>query len=237
LKQAKEKSPREGPDEDSEPSEPLNRAVRFELRAIPDNRLVWSREFAKAAPRFFFDYYSGRMILYWTLGSEAGKERLKEDAVSAARASAMGNKEDDYLVEVVDGFAGKTIGALLLETGQGSFNIESGLSEGDWLVLHDSNNRVLAYSIKSGELRHRFFGASAAINPIRNQIAVENYPGELTLYDLSDGESMERLVFGSDAAFLRFSLDGKRLFVLTADQAAYAFAMKGPPAKSADPAK
>jgi hypothetical protein len=234
LKPAKENSPREVPTGDPEPGEPLNRAVRFELRAIPDNKLVWSREFPKAAPRFFFDDYSGRMILYWTLGSEAGKERLKQDPALAARSSEMGNKDDDYLVEVIDGFAGKTVGTLLLETGKGSFNIESGLSEGDWLVLHDSNNRVLAYSIKSGELRHRFFGASAAINPIRNQIAVENYPGELTLYDLGDGESMGRLVFGSDAAFLRFSLDGKRLFVLTADQAAYAFAMTGPPGKSAE---
>ena len=50
----------------------------------------------------------------------------------------------------------------------------------NWLVLHDDNNRVLIYSIKDGELRHRFFGANAAMNPSRNQVIVENYPGELT---------------------------------------------------------
>jgi len=208
-----------------EPAESLGREVRFELRNIVDDKVVWSRDFPKEAPRFFFDEFSGRVILYWNLGSDAGKARLKEDPALAARSKEMGNKDDDYLVEVLDGFAGKTVGTLLLETGKGSFDIEAGLSEGDWLVLHDTNNRVLAYSIKGGDLRHRFFGANAAINPTRNQMVVENYPGELTVYDLGSGENLRRLVFGADAAFVRFSLDGKRLFVLTAEQIAYAFAV------------
>src|SRR5687768_5596443 len=95
----------------------------------------------------------------------------------------MGNKDDDYIVEIYDAFDNKYVGAVLLETGKGSFDIERGSSEGDWLVLRDDNNRVLVYSIKDGELRHRFFGANAAMNPRGNQIVVQNYPGELTVYD------------------------------------------------------
>ncbi len=201
----------------------LTREVKLELRNIIDNKVIWSREFPKEAPRYFFDEFSGRLIFYWTLGSEAGKARLKEDPALAARAKELGNKDDDYLMDVFDAFAGKSVGTLLLETGKGSFEIESGFSEGEWLILHDSENRVLCYSLKSGELQHRFFGAQAAVNPFRNQIIVENYPGELTLYDLSNGESQGRLVFTSNAAFVRFSVDGKRLFVLTAEQQAYAF--------------
>jgi hypothetical protein len=82
---------------------------------------------------------------------------------------------------------------------------------------------VLIYSIKDGDLRHRFFGANAAINPRSNQIAVENYPGEVTIYDLETGNAQARLRFKTGAAFTRFSLDGKRLLVLTAGQVAYAF--------------
>ena len=52
---------------------------------------------------------------------------------------------------------------------------------------------------------------------------VENYPGELTFYDLASGDSQRRLMFGAGAAFLRFSLDGKKLFVLDGDQTAYVF--------------
>jgi hypothetical protein len=61
------------------------------------------------------------------------------------------------------------------------------------------------------------------MNPNRNQVVVENYPGELTVYDLATGNSQARLRFKTSAAFVRFSLDGKKLMVLTAGQVAYAF--------------
>ena len=209
------------PESDNEPS--LAKNVRFELSNVIDGKIVFARDFPKEAPEYFFDSYSGRLILYWTLGSEVGKARLKEDAALAARAKALGNKDDDYLMEIVDCFAGKTIGTLLLETGKGSFRIESGHSEGDWLILHDSENRILAYSITEGTLRQRFFGSAIAINPSKNQIVVENYPGELTFYDLVSGDSQRQLTFGTGAAFLRFSLDGTKLFVLDGSQTAYVF--------------
>ena len=148
---------------------------------------------------------------------------MKEDPALVERARQMGNKDDDYVVEVFDAFASKLVGVLLLETGKGSFDIQSGFSEGDWLVLHDDNNRVLIYSIKDGDLRHRFFGTNAAMNPSRSQVIVENYPGELTLYDLASGTIQARLRLKSGASFVRFSLDGKKLLVLTAGQVAYAF--------------
>jgi hypothetical protein len=232
LKEPKDKESKEKKDGDKPPvaapgefadEESLSREVRFELRDVVNDKLVWSKEFPKQAPKFFFDEFSGRLIFYWDLGSEAGKARLKEEPALAERARKMGNKDDDYLVEVYDAFASKSIGVLLLETGQGSFDIESGFSEGNWLVLHDDNNRVLIYSIKEGELRHRFFGANAAMNPSRQQVIVENYPGDLTLYDLATGNTQARLRFKNGAAFVRFSLDGKRLLVLTSGQVAYAF--------------
>ena len=206
-------------------SESLSREVKFELHDVIDDKVVWTKDFPKEAPRYFFDDYSGRLIFYWSLGSEAGKARLKEDPALVERSRQMGNKDDDYLVEIYDAFASKSVGVLLLETGKGSFDIESGFSEGNWLILRDDNNRVLVYSIKDGELRHRFFGAHAAMNPSGNQLIVENYPGELTLYDLATGNPQTRLRFNSGTAFVRFSLDGKKLFVLTASQVGYAFDM------------
>jgi len=216
----KEGSEASEPDEDNAP---LNREVRFELQDIVKNTVVWSKDFPKEAPGYFFDDFSGRMILYWGLGSEAGKARLKEDPTLVERSRQMGNKDDDYVLEIIDAFQNKSVGSLLLETGKGSFDIETGFSEGNWLVLRDDNNRVLVYSITEGELKHRFFGANAALNPKGHQIAVQNYPGELTVYDLATGNPIARLRFKTPAAFTRFSLDGKRLLVLTAGQVAYAF--------------
>jgi hypothetical protein len=231
LKPAKE-SDKEKKDKTGQPPQPeetetndrsLNSDVRMSLRDIIKDNVVWTREFKGQAPRFFFDKFSGRLIFYWTLGSAAGKNRLKEDPALAARPEKMGNTVDDYLLEIVDAFATKTIGTALLETGKGSFTITAAYSEGRWLILHDSENRILAFNLQDGEIQQRFFGSTAAINPTRNQIAVENYSGEVSIYDLATGDKLARLILGSDVAFIRFSIDGKRLFVLTDEQVAYAF--------------
>lgn len=209
--------------DDSDNPRGLGQNVRFELKDFIQNKIIWSRDFLKEAPEFSFDEYSGRLIFYWRLGGEAGKTKLKESAELQAKATALGNKAEDYLVEIVDAFAQKTIGMMLLETGQGSFDVGQGLSEGNWLVLHDSEGRVLVYSIKDGDLRHRFFGRHAAINPKKNQIAVENFPGEVALYDLDSGDRQASFVISGSAAFVRFNFEGSKLFVLSDTQSVYAF--------------
>ena len=201
----------------------LGSEVRFELKDFIQDKVIWSRDFPKEAPEYSFDEFSGRLILYWRLGSNVGKAKLKESAELKAKADALGNKADDYLVEVVDAFAQKTVGQMLLETGKGSFDVGEGLSEGDWLVLHDSEGRMLVYSIKEGDLRHRFFGGIAAINPRRNQVAVENFPGEVALYDLNTGDRRANFRINGSAAFVRFNLEGSKLFVLSDTQAVYSF--------------
>lgn len=223
LKVATEKD-KDGKDtKPAESDETLSREVRFELHDIVKDQIVWTEDFPKEAPGYFFDDFSGRLILYWGLGSEAGKARVKKEAALVERSRQMGNKDDDYVIEIVDAFENKSVGSLLLETGKGSFDIESGFSEGNWLVLRDDNNRVLVYSIADGELRQRFFGSNASLNPKGHQLVVQNYPGELTVYDLATGNSVARLQFKAPAAFTRFSADGKKLLVLTAGQVAYAF--------------
>jgi WD40 repeat protein len=202
----------------------LRSEVRFELKDFVQDKVIWTRDFMKEAPAFTFDEFSGRLIFYWRLGSDAGKAKLKESAELQAKADALGNKADDYLVEVIDAYAQKTIGAVLLETGNGSFDVgRGGISEGNWLVLNDSEGRVLVYSIKEGELRHRFFGHHAAVNPKRNQILVENFPGELNLYDLDTGDPRAALRINGSAAFTRFNLQGTKLLILNDTQTAYAF--------------
>ena len=201
----------------------LQRDVRFELKDIVQDKIIWSRDFQKEAPAYSFDEFSGRLTFYYRLGTDAGKAKLREIAELRDKAAALGNKENDYLVEVVDAFAQKAVGAMLLETGKGSFDVGRALSEGDWLVLRDSEGRVLVYSIGDGSLRHRFFGDIAAVNPRKNQLAVENFPGEVSLYDLGTGARQASFVINGGAALVRFNLEGDRLFVLSSAQAAYAF--------------
>ena len=202
----------------------LRRDVVFELKDWLQDKIVWTREFPGLVPSYALDEFSGRLILYWRLAFEEGKAKLKENATLKAQADALGLNMNDYLIEIVDAYEGKTIGSMLLDTGKGSFAVRSysGKSEGDWLMLNDSEGRVLLYSLKTGELKHRFFGGQASINPRRGQIAVENFPGELTLYDLATGNPLANYAVKGDIVFLRFSLQGNRLFLFSDSQAAYA---------------
>ena len=211
---------------DTEPAEnprDLRRNVRFEIKDVVSDKVLWTKDFLKEAPGYSFDGYPGRLLLFWRLSTESGKARLKELPGMAAQASALGNKDQDVLLEVVDAYSQKTRGTLLLETGKGSFSVGSGMSEADWVLLYDNERRVLIYSLKDGALKHRFFGENAAIDPSRNLVAVENFPGEVNLYDLDSGESRARVVFNGKAAFVRFNLEGDKLFILSDAQSAYAF--------------
>lgn len=201
----------------------LRQAVKFEVKDIISDKVLWTRDFPKETTRYSFDEYSGRLIFYYNLSSEIGKLKLKETPELISKAQALGNKDSDYLVEVVDAFEQKTAGSFLLETGNGSFFVGSGLSEKDWVMLYDSTGRVLVYSLKDGALRHRFFGKYAALNPKGSQVAIENFPGEVALYNLETGDLETKFVIGGSAAFVRFNLEGSKLFVLSDAQTAYAF--------------
>jgi hypothetical protein len=161
--------------------------VTFEVKNWIEDKVVWTRDFPNGVPRYAFDNYSGRLIFFWRLGTDEGKAKLKENPAVMAQAAALGDKANDYLIEVIDAFEQKTVGLMPLETGKGSFFVGSGQSEGDWLVLNDSEGRVLVYSISKGELRHRFFGRHASINPSRQQLVVENTPWRIEALRSRDG--------------------------------------------------
>jgi WD40 repeat protein len=201
----------------------LKRNVTFELKDFIQDKIIWTRDFKGAVPRFNVDSYSGRLVFYWWLGNDEGKAKLKEDPALKEKADALGVTSQDYIVEVVDAYQQKTIGMFPLETGKGSFSIGSAKSEGAWLTVHDSESRILVYSIKDGSLRHRFFGNNAAVSPSGKYIAVENFPGEITLYSLETGERIAKIEINGKAVFLRFNLTGDKIFVLNDAQNAYIF--------------
>jgi hypothetical protein len=206
---------------DNDPS--LRSNVRFELVDFVQDKVIWSRDFPKDSPQYSFDSYSGRLVFYWRLSSDAAKAKLIEFPDLKAHADQLESKDSDWLLEVVDAFAGKEVARVIIDTGKGSFYLTGALSEANWLVVYDSQDRVLVYDTRTGELRHRFFGGRAAINPVRNQIAVENYPGEVTVFNLETGDQDAQFVINGGAEFLRFDLAGTRLFVLSDQQNAYAF--------------
>jgi len=162
-------------------------------------------------------------MFYWRLNTDEGKKKLKELPDLKQGVEGFGDMKDDYLIEVVDAYAQKTVGLFPLDTGKGSFEIGSGQSEGNWVLLNDTEGRVLVYSMKESALRYRFFGKRASISPSGKHLIVENFPGELQLFSLDTGRRVARFRVNGEVVLARFSLKGDRLFVLSSAQTAYAF--------------
>ncbi len=59
------------------------------------------------------------------------------------------------------------------------------------------------------------FGGYAAVSPASKLLCVENERGKIAVYDLESMEKRDEFSFPSSISMLRFSQDGRRLFVLT----------------------
>jgi len=109
----------------------------------------------------------------------------------------------------------------MVETGKGSFRIKEVFTSGDWVVVGDTENRVLIYSLVDGRQAGKVFGKRPTISVASNLLCVETEEGVLAIYDLATFEKREQFTFSSPVSMARFSPDGKRLFVLTANQTVY----------------
>lgn len=89
------------------------------------------------------------------------------------------------------------------------------------MILTDTKNRVLFYSLKTGAQKGRVFGGYATVSEVSRLLCVENEMGKIAIYDLDTMEKREEFSFSSPISMLRFSRDGRRLFVLTSGQTIY----------------
>jgi WD40 repeat protein len=199
----------------------------LEVQDARSRKSLWTKAFTDEVPKYQFNAASETIALYWKLTSKAAKNEIKSKPSLAQKLKTLGEKDGDYLVQILDSNTGNLIGEALIETGQGSFSIKEVSANGDWLTIIDSENRVQLYSLSKGEMVWRFFGENAAINPVKSSAAIENVSGQLSIYDLNTGRKTDELLFPSSVISSAFSKDGKRLFVLTANQDYYLFNAEG----------
>lgn len=195
--------------------------VSVEVREARGGKTLWSRDFPKEAPGVYVDPHEGAMMLVWALKASAARAEIKADPRLGQQLSAMKEKEGDYFLQTVDARTGKVTGGLMIETGKGSFRVRNVFAAGDLVLVADSENRVLVYSLSTGEKKGQVFGGHPAVSKEGNLLSVENERGQVTVYDLSTLQKRDGFTFSSPVALSRFSADGKRLFVLTASQTTY----------------
>lgn len=202
-----------------------NRGSRrnFQLEAldIVDQKLLWSRDFSKQGPSLEGSPSSGRVVFLWRGPSDGLREEIALDTRLQALAEKKKLKEGDYLLEVLDSHSGAITGGAILTTGNFSFVPKDVQAVAGWLVVEDNTNRVLVYSISTGEQVARWFGNSPQISRNGRRLSLANGRGHLSVYDLQSLKQVSDLYFANPISMQAFSGDGAKLLVLTNDQTAY----------------
>jgi hypothetical protein len=213
--------------------------LTLEVRDVRSFDALWSRPFGKESPRYWVEPREGTMVLSWPTASKYARDEIKSDAELTRRLAAMKEQEGDYFLQVLDAKTGAVKGKLLVETGKGSFRIAKAFAAGDYVVIADTQNRVLVYSLSTGEQTGRVFGSRAVVGGVGGKpggksagqyaglMCVENERGKLAVYDLASLEKRDEFTFTHPVSLTSFSQDGKRLFVLTANQAVYVLDVSG----------
>jgi WD40 repeat protein len=213
--------------------------LTLEVRDVRSFDALWSRPLGKESPRYWVEPREGTMVLSWPTASKYARDEIKSDAELTRRLAAMKEQEGDYFLQVLDAKTGAVKGKLLVETGKGSFRIAKAFAAGDYVVIADTQNRVLVYSLSTGEQKGRVFGSRAVVGGVGGKsggqsagqsaglMCVENERGKLAVYDLASLEKRDEFTFTHPVSGASFSQDGKRLFVLTANQAVYVLDVAG----------
>lgn len=195
--------------------------VIIEMLDARTMKSLWSKLYPKEAPRVWVSPANHTLAMVWNLNDEHAKAEIRNDARLTQQLVKMKEKDGDYFLQILDADSGKETGRLLIETGKGSFRLSNVFAAGDWIIVSDTQNRVLIYSLNSGEQKGRVFGSFATVSAANDLLCIENEEGKLAIYDLKTLEKRDEFVFSSPISMVRFSNDGRRLFVLAANQTFY----------------
>jgi WD40 repeat protein len=202
-----------------------NRNVTFEAVETEKGNVLWSRTFPKLAPTLEGSHSPGRLVLAWPANSDGAKEETALNPALKTKFDLKSTINGDYFLEVVDSSTGDFIGAAVVRTGKGAFLLRSADSVGDWLILSDNDNRILLYSLSTGEVKARFFGTAPMFSSNGALLSVANDRGQLRIYDLHTLRQLDDLAFSSPIIMDAFSADAQKLLVLTSDQTVYTLDM------------
>lgn len=199
--------------------EPAHNQV-LDVSDVRSGSPTWSIPFPKEVPRIYWDIQCDRVSFVWQ-GNGAGVKAERQRAADAS-SIPVSNKDSNYVVEVVELSTGKVRGGVEIDTHENAFGISGIWAAGDFVLISDSLGRQTAYSLGDqrmiGRIIGRVVGFIAAPQPV---IVIEPGQGRLQFYDPTRLTPLDELTFSRSLSLIRFTSDGKKLFVVKSDQVAY----------------
>ena len=188
----------------------------YEVRDFRTNATLWTRHFPQEPPTLTWTPDYKELLMGWPVWNEAARDELKQ--LPKLKSSA---EPEDMFYELVDLKTNSVLGRLLVKTNKFSFLVKSVKVDGDWVALQASGDRVLIFSMTTGKELGHVFGDAPSISSAAGEFAVSTAETDVNVYSLADSQLRRAYKFPVSIAYKRFSLDGKRLFVLTRDQTGY----------------
>jgi WD40 repeat protein len=200
--------------------------VTLHVGDVRNDKTLWEMNFPKGVPDISVIPGENRIVLKWSVensfGRESAREEVKKYKDLEKRFSGIKDDTGIYFLEIVEAGTGHLLGAVIVDTGKDSFKIEDWSASGDWLLVTDDENRILVYSVASGELKGSVFGKCPIVSAA-GLLGIQNERGQLQFYTFPALEKASQIGFSSPISMDSFNADGTRLFVLTDDQNFYIF--------------
>ncbi|MGC1491581.1 MAG: hypothetical protein WA798_09410 [Candidatus Acidiferrum sp.] len=211
-------------------------SVDYRLRALDQatGKELWRRDFSDHSPVPFADPQGDRLVLAWDASNASAEAAAKRIPTAWPIFKHAKRSNLDTFFEVVDCHSGASIAGVLLQQGSGPYSFDAAFSVGDALFLVKDEKRVSLYSLRDGKLLGKFVGLFTAASAESGLFALEETLGRVSFYDLATGTKLGQHNFMDPIAYIHFSSDGSRIFVLTKQQVAYVldatfFRSKGAP--------
>ena len=135
----------------------------------------------------------------------------KEDPALNTALNSISGKRGAYILQAFEVSTGKLLGAVLVDTGKLSFRVKWAETFGDTVLVADSLNRTLVYSLKSGQQKGKVPGYVWATTIKGDRMLVEMGHGVADLYDTSTLQPLAHYSFSSRLSDAEFTSDGSAL--------------------------
>ena len=199
--------------------------VTAELSDAVSRKLLWTRNYSEGPNRLSFTRDFSMIVLNWSAQTAFAAQEIKSDPVLRASWDKMDRNRNAVLYLIADARTGETKSRLLIDTGNGSFHPMHEVLINDSLVLSDSSNRCVTYSLHTGEITGRAFGSVIGESVQSNLVAVENGSGSVRVHTLPSMREVAQYRFPSSVLTVSFLPDGKRFLAVAADQKLFRVAL------------
>ncbi len=190
-------------------------------------KLLWSRSFAEGPARVSFVGGSDRAVAEWSAATAFAADQIKNDPALRERWDKINRNSNARLYLILNASTGAVLSSVLVDTGNGSFRTGNIFLVGDTLLIGDSSNRCLSYSLKTGELTGRAFGHPVGWDASLNLVAIENGGGDLRVHSLPALDEVYQAQFGTTIVGVHFTSGAVRTFLAVgSNQKVYQVAMQ-----------